>query len=352
MYKKFRKNLDKSLIPFLNTYNFQYLKKDKKFIGFYEDLVFEFSFHSYLSNTTLRIDKNTYVPKLLDNILIPDNKTYYPYVEYVADLKWNFKKNFFKNTEKIDEKIGSYIDDIKYIFEHYFFNIIANEINTFSMEKYIYDEYIQEYDNYLHRHNIETESWIYTVKEFINKGREQDEWTEEDQRKTDVMDKKQREELFPYPIIKEKILKKIENNTIIYEAIIAEYIQSKYDFIKINENVKGVRLDKFLNQTSSGKHIKDVCHKFGYITEKKHFGREDEITSYINDKINSSIEIVLKKELFLEFNVFSKDKHTERISFYKGDSFSFGWLIGDPNLVEKKITNAIEALVSYLKNDN
>jgi len=344
MYKKFKKELIKQCREPLFKYGFKYLDKEEIFIGYNKDIIFEISTNESICGTISII---YYFPHLNNKLIIPFNysEEIDSFFLGISDTKWSFNnthKRLYRNTKERNIMIDSYIKDIKYIFKYYVPQIISKIINNFDVNNYIYSAYTDEFYRYIEYHNIKRKSQIYIEAEFFDKNRDESEWTKKDDDIINKLNKLQMEEILPFKTFKKERLFNIQNNKETYKNIILKFFGKDFKVIKINKNIKSIKLNDFLYETVYGQKIIKTLYNFGYI-KKSIKERENNIITYKTKK-GLFVDIILEDDIFLKFKVGEE----KILAFYEGVTFNFGWFVGDSRDIEKNINKAILVLKNNL----
>jgi len=341
MYKKFIKIMEKKLVKKIQMYNFQYLKKEKQFIGFYDEFVFRISFDTACYESKIKIHIEYNYP-LVNNKLNIFPEYYMRYGFLGENENWNIEKSQIQHLDTI----GDYVDDMQFIFENYFHFLISKVINTFELDYYIQQEYEILFNKYLEDIGEENPTWIYSI-EFLSSGKSQDEWSEEDDEKCKELTNSFQDKNFPYEKIKTKILETIEHNKPIYREQLSEYFGDNTENIKIDKEIFPISLEELISENII---IKNTLDKFEFmldteidLSEIQNFG---ETVYYKNN--DYQLHIILKDGLFLEFILYYKN-NSKRVNLYDGNYFWFGWLVGKESTRSKNIVTALNALEITLR---
>ena len=344
MYKLFKKRLNSDLKIYFEERGFQYYK-DNIFLGIHKDLVFVLYFDKVGYGTRIGMSFGIGVPVVKNDFVdYLDNLDRFAYEGYsLGSAKWELNNGL--NIEIKKKKIDEYIDEIKYIYANYIFYFISKEINAFQMEEHVRDEYDNLFSAYLSEIGEEDPSWLYTI-DFMNSGKSQDEWTEEDGKKCDMLVKEKQDNEFPYEEKRVEILKRVEENRLLFQDKLKEVFGESIKTIEIDTEICPVVLKDIFDISN----ILEVISNYNFIQNYNvnTNGRIDHGETYYFQKGNNELLVILSKDLFLEFIINPENHKKTKISVYDGGYFWFGWLVGKPNVMKENINEALEHLASVL----
>ena len=334
--REFTKNMKRKFVPFLEGYGFKYLKDEKIFLGLYDDFVFKV----YFDNANyVELKTEWYYPKIENSIELPFFRSFKQKRKSFSGATskfWNLDNEMFQNDNAIEVAVNKYIDELKYVFEKLQFNCYSSIINSFNMDEFLYGKYTDRYETYLFENSIERASWEYTLKEFISKGRDTDEWDSEDDKKSTELDELQRDKIFPFEPIQKELTANINNNHKYYESIIQNYQK-----IKIDRDVFPTTLEEIFKSSN----IEKALTRYGFVREKNvnTQGRMVFGETYYFEKDAVELQVILVNKLFLEF-IITDEGEVTRVNLFDGSYFWFGWLVGKKQTREENINEALNKL--------
>ncbi len=327
------------LSEFLIPYGYQYIKKEKAFVSYRNDIVFKISFDEagYQSRIELLYWANIPLLGLTFDMSLDQGS----YINgSITNFEWNIEE---KSIEDVDKNLNKYIEDIKELFENYIYPINSSKVNTYNLDTSIKEEYQNRY------------ACSYVIDDYINsffeQGKTQEDWTKEDSITSEQLVAKEREEKFPFIPIRNDILKNIEQHKSDYESIIETHLSNDYNLLKVNEDIFPVELDSFLKDSDSGQKLVKLLNKYNYeyTDDTDYRGGSFKVANFQNTVVSQNkVKIILTENIFLEFEASNGQDENEIIAFYNVSPFNFGWLIGSKNVLEKNIENALLKLKNCL----
>jgi len=364
MLNIFKKRHKDEFIKFMSDYNFYYLKEEKKFVGFYDDLVFRIGFDISGYGSRMSMLFESYMPLLDEEFTVFPKGMAHNYE--ITVFKWSLEIKKLPKEEK-DSVLHEYLEDMKYIVKNYIYYVNSATVNSFALESYLWDKYQSDYRTFLRKNNKEDGASVYRG-DFIDSGKTHADYTDEDEKIAQFMEKKQREEEFPYAPIKKNILKNVDKNRATYEAIKDEYLKKTTGYIKIDSAIKPLEsTDEFLYKSSYGKLIIKCLEAYGYVHDNRHFFVESNVFRHKEDE-NCRVKVLFKHKLFLSFIIYVKNEdpqitqtganffkrvdciyEPEEVASYVNKPFSIGWIIGDKTKIKENIDLAINALKEKLE---
>lgn len=358
----FNKKVRNDFIKYIQEFGFYFQKSDDKFVGFYDDIVFRLGFDVSSYGSRISFLFEYYFPLIEDKLdVFPEDMLHN---DEITVFKWDMKLEGLKKKEK-ELQFESYIEDMKYIFSHYIYYINSAVVNDFDLERAILESYYNQYSHYLWEHDKEDGARKYRG-DFVESGRSLEEYSDEDEKKALAAERTQREEEFPYPPVKEKILNNIGKHQEHFDVIKEAYT----DHIKIEPSIHFIDdPDKFLYRSSYGDRIICCLEKYGYFHDQQHFFVERNIFRHREDE-NIRVRVVIDQRLFLRFDVFVKNtdpkvtksganfyRHVDAVyephsvAAYINTPFAIGWLLGNERKLDENIDMALEALEKKLQDN-
>jgi len=345
MYKLFKKRLNSDLKIYFEERGFQYYK-DNCFLSIHKDLVFVLYFDKVGYGTRIGMSFGIGVPVVRNDFLdYLNDLDRFAYEGYsLGSANWELDNRV--NIEVKKKKIDKYIEEIKYIYTNYIYYFISKEINAFEIEEHVRSEYHNLFNDYLEEIGEEDPSWLYTIN-FMNSGKSQDEWTEEDGKKCDMLVKEKQDNEFPYEEKRVEILKRVEENRPLFQNKLKEVIGESSKAIEIDTEIFPVMLKDIFDNSN----ILKVINSCGFVRDYhvNTQGRIDHGETYYFQKDDNELLVILSKDLFLEFIINFKNHKGTRISVYDGGRFWFGWLVGKKSTRDKNIATALNELKIALR---
>ncbi|GEM_PF-1553436 len=340
VYNKFLKKVKLNLAEYLKPYGFRYIKRDKIFISFYNELVFTISFDKAGYGSRIELQFNAYIPLLGITYNIYSGNSMYGGGE-ITNFKWKIQQTEMKDVNK---ELDEYIQNIQYLFKHYIYLFNSEIINSYNLDDCIF----QEYNN---RYHCDSKGASEYLLEFLDSGKPQEDWGDEDTKICQQFDKIAMEKEFPFAPIKQELLNNIEKYRHEYKKSISEHLQLGYTQLQFDADVLSVNLHNLLFINLEGKKITKLLTSWGYVyTDDKNMMGAYQAANFKHNLNNEKvIRVLLQDKLFIKFEVYDKNDYYKRVLFYNESPLRFGWFVGTNSKLQANIELAIEKLKLTLK---